>query len=275
MKRKRVAGSKGRSIGVWVVAVVVTLIPLGSELSAAPIASSDFEDNATGSISGQGGGMGWTNTWNVNADITAAQVVNANLTYANGEVASDGGSHALEVIPGTDLTPAFKRLFTTQTGNVYMSFLWRDSVNNDSPTASDFTQVGFDPATDDGNPNLSFLRNNGNLLIRSGSSTGGSDSGVDGNIGTTYMIVIQATRVGGENYTAKLWVNPSSLTEGAPDATSGDTGIGNIGTFLVRTAFHEAGDAFQIDNILIGTNWSDVVTSTAKVPPAGTVLTIR
>lgn len=240
------------------VSALALAVALGANTaSAAVIATADFEDNTIGSIVGEGGGSGWTSNW---SSATTANVVSGGLSYSNGSVASNGGSHAMEIIPGTAVsTPALERSLSTQTVTLYMSFLWRDSANNDSPTAStDFTQVGFDPSATDGNPNLSFLRNSGNLLVRAGGA-GGADSGVDANIGTTYMIVLKATRVGGANYTGELWVNPSSLTEGSPDATIGDTGIGNIGTFLVRTANHEDGDAFQIDNIRVGTEWSDVV----------------
>jgi len=263
------------------VSALALAVALGANsASAAVIASADFEDNTLGTIVGQAGGSGWTNTWS--AAAASANVVSGGLSYSNGSVASSGGSHAIEIISGTGsvLNSALQRSFSTQTVTLYMSFLWQDSANNESPTASgDFTQVGFDNASTDGNPNLSFLRNNGNLTLRNGTG-GGVDTGLDGSIGTTYMIVVKATK-GATYYTADMWVNPTSLTEVAPLASNtANSGINDIGTFLVRTAFMETSDAFQIDNIRIGTEWSDVVLavpepSAALLGGLGTLMLLR
>ena len=44
------------------------------------------------------------------------------------------------------------------------------------------------------------------------------------------------------------------------------TGISNIGEFVSRVAFGEVGDAYQVDNIRIGTEWSDVVIPEPSAP---------
>ena len=214
--------------------VLATLLacPVGK---GAIIATAGFEDNTIGAIAGQGGGSGWTNNWSTSV---GAEIVNASLSYSNGPVVSNGGSQAVNVVTGTAITDAvLERKFATQNGDVYMSFLWRDSVNDTAPaTGDDFAQIGFDPATDNGNPNLSFLRQANNLGLRTGTS-GRSDSGVNSAVGTTFMIVLKATSTGG-NYNADLWVNPSSLTEVASDVSANNAGIANIGTFLGRVAVH-------------------------------------
>jgi hypothetical protein len=74
--------------------------------------------------------------------------------------------------------------------------------------------------------------------------------------------VYKAEKTAGGNYdNVSLFVNPGSLTEPAvADAVSSvDSGIASVANFVARSAFHEPGDTFVIDQIAIGTAWSDVV----------------
>ena len=162
------------------IALVLVLFGVGPA-HAALIATADFEDNTIGGIAGQSGGSGWTGTWSTSVGAT---VVNASLSYSNGAVSSSGGGQAVNVVTGTAITNgALRRSFATQANDVYMSFLWNDSVNNDSPgTGDDFAQIGFDNTGGDGNPNVSFLRQANNLGLRTG--TGGrTDTGVNSLVG--------------------------------------------------------------------------------------------
>ena len=47
---------------------------------AAPLASETFESYATGPLSGQGGGTGWTGNWTAPGNVTRAEVVDTTAT---------------------------------------------------------------------------------------------------------------------------------------------------------------------------------------------------
>ena len=60
-----------------------------------------------------------------------------------------------------------------------------------------------------------------------------------------------------------MFINPDSLTEPetADAISSVDSGLSSLDNFVSRTAYHELNDAFQLDEIQIGTQWGDVVTT--------------
>ena len=162
------------------------------------IAAEDFEGYAVDSqLAGQSGGSGFVGNWQVNVgraeDVT---VVAAAMSYANGEVIVDGGSRALqfEFDPaegGAGITDGImvRALETAQTGTVYMSLLFRDTVNPDF--ATDFIQWDFSNGTS--NPQASVLRRNGSLQLSSTTVPGNSvDSGVAAEVGPTHLLVLKA-----------------------------------------------------------------------------------
>ena len=156
-----------------------------------------------------------------------------------------------------------------------MSLLFRDTANNDAfslGSPDDFVQWGFDDAGG-GNPNATVLRRSGELQARSNTSAANSAGGGDVSVlGQTRMLVFKATRGGGNYNSISLFVDPSSLTEPAADATSAvDSGIASFSHFVARSAFHETNDSFLIDNIRIGTSWEAVVTAIPE-PTVATLL---
>lgn len=248
----------------------------GQLLRASVIATEDFEDKSLATLEGQGGGSGFSGTWSVGGTDSRVMVVNSALSYSNGAVGSSGGSQALQFLWEANETATdgimSRALNSPANGTVYMSLLFRDTVNNDTFTLggpNDFVQWGFDNAGG-GNPNATILRRNGELQARSNTSAGNSAGSGDLSIlNQTRMLVFKATRGGGNYNAISLFVDPSSLTEpGAADATSNtDSGISSFSHFVARSAFHEQNDAFLIDNIRIGTTWEDVVTAPVVAIP--------
>jgi hypothetical protein len=70
------------------------------------------------------------------------------------------------------------------------------------------------------------------------------------------LLVYKAEKTAGGNFdNVSLFVNPGTLSEPlVADAVSRfDSGIASVANFVARSAFHEAGDTFVIDQISIGT----------------------
>lgn len=235
--------------------------------SASLLATADFEDLTLGTLEGQGGGSGFAGTWSVGDVDSRVTVISSSLSYSNGDVVSSGGGRALQFQweANENITDGImsRPLSASQSGAIYMSLLFRETANNEPfsiGSPNDFVQWGFDDAGG-GNPNATVLRRNGELQARSNTTTANSvGSGLVSVLDVTRMLVFRATNTGGNYNSISLFVDPSSLSEPAPDATSAfDSGIPTFSHFVARSAFHELGDTFVIDNIRIGTTWEDVV----------------
>lgn len=244
---------------ITLVAVAILTVAAGQTV-AAPIASDDFETYATGTpLAGKDGGAGWGGVWNADA---LATVVSGGLSYSSGDVLVDGGSRSVLFAYDSDENIIdgllHRALSASQTGTVYMSLLFRDNVNGD--LGNDFVQWGFDTGTS--NPRTSVMRRNGTFQARSTTSSSNSnDSGISTVVGTTFMLVFKAEK-GGSSYTPiSLFVNPTSnLEPGFADAVAtASSGLASLDHFVSRSAFHETGDAYQIDAIRVGTAFEDVV----------------
>lgn len=258
----------GAGLTALVAAVAAALS--GGVTQAALIATESFEDYAPGDgLDGKSGGSGsWSGSWSAASGAANTSVVSGGLSFSSGDVAHNGGSVALQTQYGSeDITDGlYHRPLPTQTDTLYMSLLFRDTVNDDETGsgdlggADDFVQWGFDNNTD--NPNASILRRNGALQARSG-TTNGDDSGFNAMVGQTFLLVFKAEKSTGatEYDEVSLFVNPNSTVEpGTPDALdSGDSGVSSVSNFVARSAFHEDGDTFVIDDIRIGTTFGDVV----------------
>jgi hypothetical protein len=142
-----------------------------------------------------------------------------------------------------------------------MSFLYQRLTNVDSDN-DDFFQWGF--SSD--NPETSIMIRNNRFSARSvpsGSNTAASSINEDLSSlpGPVYFLVFKATKSVATTYDrVSLFVNPTSATEPTPDITATtDSGTTSITDFIVRTAFHEVGDAWLMDNLEIATTYAEVI----------------
>jgi hypothetical protein len=172
----------------WSVIVVCfsMVLALSASLDAGLIATEGFEAYSIGAglDSQAGGGGAWTGPWSAADNVT---VVAGGLSYANGQVRIDGGSQALQVTfdAQEDITDGLhSRGIAETTETVYMSLLFRDTVNDDQDTATgelvegsnDFIQWGLDDGTT--NPKTSVMRRNTTFQARATTTSGNSgDSG--------------------------------------------------------------------------------------------------
>lgn len=257
-------------------ASMVLALAMASGAVALPIASDSFESYGLGALTGNNGGTGWGNAWSANSRVN---VVSGGLAYSNGSVLVDGGNQSVEVVynpaEGNGITDGLmsRALSASQAGTVYMSLLFRDTVNPDLGASNDFVQWGFDDGT--ANPQASMMRRNDTLQARSTTSSGNSaDSGISANLGETFLLVLKVEK-GGPNYDAvSLFVNPTSTFEPilADAVSSVNSGLSTLDNFVSRSAFHELGDTFLLDAIQIGTSFDDVVQAAPVPEPATAVL---
>jgi hypothetical protein len=251
----------------FTLAAALLCVPLAN---AASIAVETFEDENTGDLNGQGAGSdgGFTGNWSalVGSPSATVQVVSSTLSYSNGAVGSSGGSQALQLTftDNSIVGNVFSRAFSpAETGTIYLSFLYREVTNPDFGT--DFIQVGFENTAPD-QPLASILRRNGTYQVRSGTSStaNGTQGTTPADVGITHLLVLKAEKTSGGTYNrVSLFIDPDSLTEpGSPTSFStANSGLATAGLLTARTAFHATGDTVQLDNILIGTSWGDVVTA--------------
>jgi hypothetical protein len=241
---------------VFALAVCLGTAPASAEL----IFGDNFETYTTGDLNGQNGAMsGATGTWGAAYTANAViDVVAGGLAYSNGAISIDGGTqHA--VINNFNADSLLSRPFTSQSGTIYFSFLFRpvSGVSSD-----EFVQFMMNNDTASATSAAVIMRDH---FEARGTAASGSPPSPDSPVvpvaGTTYLLVGKVSKVASTNYNrVELFVNPSSLTETSADATATtNIGVGSLGFFTVRTANLAAGDMYQFDALRVGTTWGDVV----------------
>jgi len=239
------------------------ILTASTAAKAALIAYDGFE-TATGGLSGQAGGTGWSGTQSSWAAVSGINVVANPLSYSNGSVVVNGGSNVAEITGAVDSTSAASRSFDAQFGTVYFSFLFRSNAG-----------------TVDGNDFVHFMMNNDSVNTNSagigkittsstffgariGGGNGGdtTDSAATFAAATTYFLVGKVSKTSGGNFNrVELFVNPSSDIEpGSPSVTdNGDSLNTSIPFFSLRTTNLDADDRYQFDELRVGTTFADVV----------------
>jgi len=252
---------------------------LASSSHAALIAYDSFDTYTPGAdLNGNNGGTGFTSAWSAN---TIVDVVNGGLSYNAGNVQVNGGSNAVSIngaLAGpTDNT--FSRAFTGQSSTVYVSFLFQPVVNG-GLGQDDFFQFMLNDDTDSENSGTIGMRNqsgtigNDGYFVRIRDNTadlGNPEAGVLSVLGRTDFLIgkFSVSGANGANFDKfDLFINPTSNTEGAPNATlTGNSVNALIDFFTLRTAFLDTLDAYRFDELRIGTAFADVVPIIPEVAP--------
>jgi hypothetical protein len=241
-----------------------SLAILATQLHAGAIITYDFEANTAGDLNGQSG---------FTAD-TAVDVVAGGLSYAAGSVSSPGGSQNIligqEATNNAGTSAAFSNTFTSQSGAVYFSVAmeW-------SGISTDFLYFALSDDTD-----IASLTNSAGFLLGSGgdelrgrirenSSTNTTTTKLADVATTTtgtQLVVGKLWKDGSTNYnTLDLWLNPTSNVEGSAGGTTiqivRDMGVSFVDSLYLRgdATGIGASASVEMDNILLGTTFSDVV----------------
>ena len=242
--------------------------------------NAQFESGANGSSGvGLNGGLGWNGAYDVNnaiktlvkdEDRTAAPVA-----YTNGDIAIDGGTHAMRLYDVANGSATFVRPLSetfSASDTLFFSFLFRTTAA--SPLANqDFFQLGFDTGTVT-NPRLSIGANTTatafppsqpfRFFARSTTATTAASNAFDNTTDiaatTTYFLVGKLTGSGSTFDHIDLFVNPSTSAEPASSASlTLNSGVTNIDTLILRTAFLDNGDAYVFDELRIARDWQSVI----------------
>jgi PEP-CTERM motif len=250
------------------------------------IVSDNFDTQDLGDLTGQGGGTGYSSVYQPSDTIfgdnvtpPTQTVIAGGLTYANGAVTIDGGSQSVDI--------------TTTNGNVEAALTRSLSASLTGETL--YERVVIDPSALPNffiyGPGTQESLNNAGTGVFSGSTvaTLGSfyNNGGGGfqpanattstnlTVGAANLLVAEFVWNGSEYKTVNLFLNPSSLTQGTPDATfsipDNSDGVQNMGT-LTSLGLANTNATYQIDSFAIGTSYSDVVTGAAVPEPASYAL---
>lgn len=222
----------------------------------------DYNTDATGSptsdslLTGNNGGFGWTDAW---TSVAGPAVVAPGIPLSFGTI--QGGSRALQ-LDGTNNNSVAFRSFPSQTGDLYVSFLYR-SASAGAIGNGDFVQFTLStaaPGTNNDIPNISF--SNQLVTARLGSNLTATNT-TPITDGTSFLVVARLwkTTPGESNLYNHLtmWLNPvdeSSFSQ----TVDAFTGFGpSVSVVNFRTNGIDAGDLSQFDEIRIGTTFASVI----------------
>jgi hypothetical protein len=211
------------------------------------------------------------NAWS--SGSSAMTIQSGNLTYPG---LPDQGGNELQVAWGGGTAGSIETQYANQTsGNIYYSFLL--DVTTAPGAQSYLTSLNPGTSTPNGSSDaiaLYFGTVSGGGSFKFGVRGGGASTAFTSgtfSLNTTYLVVLGYSNIGGAAANnLNLWVNPVLGNNSAPAAdvsltpTTVATAIDDVG-FKVQST--PAGN-FLVDNLLIGTQWSDV--TPAGVPEPAT-----
>jgi len=201
----------------------------------------------------------------------AMTIGGGNLTYSG---LPDQGGNELSVAWGGGGAGTAINTYASQTsGNIYYSFLLDVTT---APTAQSYlTSLNPGTSTPNGSSDaitMYFGTVTGGGAFKFGVRGGGASTvftTTTYNANTTYLVVLGYNNIGGAAANnLNLWVNPVLGNNSAPAAdlsltpTTVATAIDNVG-FKVQSAPQ---GTFLVDNLLIGTSWSDVTPGAVPEP---------
>jgi hypothetical protein len=210
------------------------------------------------------------NAWSSGSSAMTISTGN-NLTYPG---LPDQGGNALQVAWGGGAAGSIQTPYANQTsGNIYYSFLLDVTT---LPTAQSYlTSLNPGTSTPNGSSDaitMYFGTVTGGGAFKLGVRGGGATAvytTTTYNANTTYLVVLGYNNIGGAAANnLNLWVDPVLGNNSAPTAdlsltpTTVATAIDNVG-FKVQSTPQ---GAFLIDNLLVGTSWSDVTPGSVPEP---------
>lgn len=238
---------------------------------AALLAYEGFDYDA-GNVSGDNGGTGWSAAWVSSTSPAYANVVTGTtLAYSGGDISITGSGTVLSITGGGEGQLNRPFVGIDSGSEIYFSFLFRAVAGggneffhfylSDDPDRLNSGGIG-DFYTASGDAHFGARVNNGTSDFTTASS-------ISYTTGTTYLLVGRLSTDGTSGASAdivdqvELWVNPTSLTPGASDATvDASTGLtmGDFDVFSSRMVNFAIPDEILIDELRIGTDFASVVT---------------
>jgi len=280
----RFGDSRRDDLPLLLVALLLTSVGVPFTCRAELLASESFESCAVGPAAGQGSGSGWATSWDqTGGGNPRAEVMDTTgdpLRYAvPGGGSIHGGSRAVEVqLTGAASSQlALRRQLAVPIGQTfYAGYLVRHRAGASWAGGNNtFTLHLATNATSTASLNFGLRGNTSagsdEFVIRygTGAPMAGAATGGQVETGTNYYVVARMNWNGAEFASANLWLNPGADGEAAKpggDATLTGLSCGAVTHVFWREAVLDADDVLQVDELKIGSTWSDVVTPWTGVP---------
>ncbi|MEC5387597.1 PEP-CTERM sorting domain-containing protein [Uliginosibacterium sp. H3] len=233
-------------------AIAAALFLFSSPFASATLIASDEFNYNLGALSGANGGYGWAGAWTASS---GASIVDPAIDLS--------GNRALAVSANSD-NLAWRTLANSYSGDVYVSMLMQ--VGSGAVSSNDFVSLWFDIVTSGAHttrPQIGIKADiSGSNDIFARTTGSGGAVAPDSNVvaGQTFLVVGKLSKVSSTNYNQfDLWFNPSAGDFSSPDASfSGNSGLSALSTLGLRSVNLDSGDTVLIDNLRLGTAWSDV-----------------
>ena len=242
----------------------VLVVATAGSANAAIVAQDSFQSyTAPGPLAGNNGGSGWAGAWG-SAGGNPTVIDPATDLVANG---NNGGNRAVQFAANND-NAAYRTLASAQSGDIFFSFLFRFDIGTGGSIGNnDFLALWFDNVTTGshtGRPNIGLKSQEGpsdtDYFVRL--SLGDEEySTTQAVVGTTVQLVGRLFKDANANYNRmSLWVNPTNSDLGSPDATAMiGASISSFNTVGFRTTNLDSSDKLLVDQLVLGTDWQDVV----------------
>jgi hypothetical protein len=179
-------------------------------------------------------------------------IASGNLTYTG---LADQGGNELQIANGAS-SSLFNTYANQTSGQIYYSFLFNATAADSANNYFTALNPGTSPPNGSSDAIDAYYYSSGKIEVRANAQSASAGTGPVLTLGQTYFIVemIDLTAK-----TASLWVNPT-IGASAPTATATLSGI--TATAVADVGFKAqaaAGGPYLVDNLLIGTLWTDVV----------------
>lgn len=255
-----------------ILALFAALVTVGSS-QAALLVYDSFQGYTTGNLIGQTtAATGVTGNWldaAPNANVAYTVAIASTMSYSGGDVVVNGGTQYGLVTAGPAAGPALAAAnlalgsgLTVGTGAKYISFLMRFNGALDASDQFTFHMANTNSTTSTLRSGVRESTGDQAFVANDSSSSVIATPLLTAN--TTYFAVLKLESTGINWSQATMWLNPTSTTvEGggaagsAVRALSGNAAMNYLG-FKFQNA--DISDSFALDEIRIGTTWSDVVT---------------
>jgi hypothetical protein len=234
-------------------------------LAASTVAYESF-NYAPGAVAGQAGGAGFSGEWTpggFNAMTVTHRVNSGSLTFPG--VMSAGNSLSVQANDGIS---GMRRRLAERLGKdgqtVFISFLLRAEGVLGAGNSAGFFGIYLDSVR--GEPDL-FIGKPGAVNQWALEDRGGSGQVLTNRsvtVGATAQIVVKAEFLDG-NDRFSLYVNPGVTQPTRADAVKSDIDLGLVDALVIYS-----GGAFSLDEIRVGTTFSDLAGSGNPAPPAQT-----
>lgn len=255
------------------VLILLALAVMPVSVRAGLLVEENFESYPVGvPVANQAGGTGWAGAWAVPGNsATVVDTSSSPLTFTpNGGGLISGGARALELSGTASAIAAVRQVSNPLPDVAYVAFLARVSAGAWSDTDTLSLHLAPD-GTSTSSPNFGF-RGPTVVMARTGTGTPAPEGTFTADVpNNTFWLVARVSRLDGNGNPSttydrlEVWVNPAVTDDvNVPNGhlrlqMDAGTGPSTITHLFWRIAVLEAGDAIQVDRLVVATTWNEVV----------------